>query len=253
MRENFLPLRNVYLCRYLQRDLYPHCNFVSKLTVDELFPPNYVWHVQDPKGPWEGDDEVKVDDLMNPHKSVFLKMIMRFRIETNNSRRSFHSWKKGSIDDEVSCPNLKRLYIIRPNSISSLCSHQLQQTSITEGIRLWKIEKLDVSISGQREVLIDDFPEMKTFVQQGIFVSTPSLKWVNYDDKKSEASLFSAPRNKKLVKALPMVRCYDSRKLQEDEVMAALKSVCSLIPHKYRPMMKPDIVLLENEESCLVA
>ncbi|KAH0673544.1 hypothetical protein KY284_024631 [Solanum tuberosum] len=460
MRENFLPLRNVYLCRYLQRDLYPHCNnslsssfnlfnsfkiqyiiltvcvinctlnahksmllkmlmrfriatnnshrsfhswkkgSINDLTVDELFPPNYVWHVQDPKGPWEGDDEVKVDDLskaifnsklqylilsvcvinciLNPHKSVFLKMIMRFRIETNNSRRSFHSWKKGSIDDEnfafklivdellppnyvwlfkiqkdhgklqylilsvcviqlylyvcvlkaevglnahksillkivmrfrtetndsrrsfhswkkgsiddvlipiesyhiskrtlieerteevkvhdlnkaifnskVSCPNLKRLYIIRPNSISSLCSHQLQQTSITEGIRLWKIEKLDVSISGQREVLIDDFPEMKTFVQQGIFVSTPSLKWVNYDDKKSEASLFSAPRNKKLVKALPMVRCYDSRKLQEDEVMAALKSVCSLIPHKYRPMMKPDIVLLENEESCLVA
>ena len=31
--------------------------------MDELFPPNYMWHVQDPKRPREGDDEVKVDDL----------------------------------------------------------------------------------------------------------------------------------------------------------------------------------------------
>ncbi|XP_015160468.1 probable disease resistance protein At4g27220 isoform X2 [Solanum tuberosum] len=75
-----------------------------------------------------------------------------------------------------------------------------------------------------RKVTIGDCPEMKTFVQQGVSVSTPSLEWVNYDDRvevddlnewmqqrfnskyfqlESEASLFSAPRNKILVKALP--------------------------------------------------
>ncbi|KAH0653281.1 hypothetical protein KY289_030959 [Solanum tuberosum] len=32
-------------------------------------------------------------------------------------------------------------------------------------------------------VLIDDCPEMKTFVKQGIFVSTPSLASVNNDDE----------------------------------------------------------------------
>ena len=36
---------------------------------------------------------------VNAHKSILLKMFMRFRIETNNSRRSFHSCKKRSIDD----------------------------------------------------------------------------------------------------------------------------------------------------------
>ncbi|KAG5607939.1 hypothetical protein H5410_029431 [Solanum commersonii] len=32
MRENFLPLHNVYLCRYLQRDLYPHCDCYQQVT-----------------------------------------------------------------------------------------------------------------------------------------------------------------------------------------------------------------------------
>uniref|UniRef100_A0A0V0HGP0 Putative ovule protein n=1 Tax=Solanum chacoense TaxID=4108 RepID=A0A0V0HGP0_SOLCH len=34
------------------------------------------------------------------------------------------------------------------------------------------------------DVYIDDCPEMKTFVQQGISVSTPSLEWVNFDYEK---------------------------------------------------------------------
>ena len=38
---------------------------------------------------------------VNAHKTVLLKIVMRFRIETNNSRRSFHPWKKESIDDVV--------------------------------------------------------------------------------------------------------------------------------------------------------
>ncbi|KAK6790389.1 hypothetical protein RDI58_014189 [Solanum bulbocastanum] len=38
---------------------------------------------------------------VNAHKSMLLKMVMRFRIATDNSDRSFHSWKKGSIDDVV--------------------------------------------------------------------------------------------------------------------------------------------------------
>uniref|UniRef100_A0A3Q7HBV7 APO domain-containing protein n=1 Tax=Solanum lycopersicum TaxID=4081 RepID=A0A3Q7HBV7_SOLLC len=39
---------------------------------------------------------------------------------------------------------------------------------------------------------------------------------------------------------------FDSRKLQEDEVMEALKYVCRLIPHKYKPVIRLDIVLREN-------
>uniref|UniRef100_A0A3Q7GI26 APO domain-containing protein n=1 Tax=Solanum lycopersicum TaxID=4081 RepID=A0A3Q7GI26_SOLLC len=42
-----------------------------------------------------------LSSLLNAHKTVLLKIVMRFRIETNNSRRSFHPWKKESIDDVV--------------------------------------------------------------------------------------------------------------------------------------------------------
>ncbi|KAH0676863.1 hypothetical protein KY285_024664 [Solanum tuberosum] len=443
MRENFLPLHNVYLCRYLQRDLYPHCvselevvlrmiglqptshrslhswkkgsiddvNFAFKLIVDELFPPIYVWHVQDPKGPWEGDDEVKVDDLnkaifnsklqylilsvcviqlylyvcvlkaevgLNAHKSILLKMVMRFRIATNNSRRSFHSWKKGSMDDvpipiesyhmhdpsgthikhepefqqmtpieecteevpwegddEVKVDDLNKaifnsklflfslkatffsfslpvtLTFLGPNSISSLCSHQLptayfrklqrltvsdcgklMSPSVARGALNLRILKIDdcqsmeevitkeeeqgegifltndaLELPFLREVLIDDFPEMKTFVQQGISVSTPSLKWVNYDDKVKVDNLNKwtqqrfTSQEQKASQGTTDGEVFDSRKLQEDEVMAALKSVCRLVlkyltklPSRvrfleYKPMMRLDIVLLDSEES----
>ena len=45
---------------------------------------------------------------------------------------------------------------------------------------------------------------------------------------------------------------FDSRKSQEDDIVAALKYVCRLIPHKYKPVIRLDIVLRESEESCLV-
>ena len=34
-----------------------------------------------------------------------------------------------------------------------------------------------------RDVKIDDCPEIKTFIQQGVSVSTAGLAWVNYDDR----------------------------------------------------------------------
>ncbi|WMV31624.1 hypothetical protein MTR67_025009 [Solanum verrucosum] len=86
-----------------------------------------------------------------------------------------------------------------------------------------------------REVLIDDFPEMKTFVQHGISVSTPSLKWVNYDDKVKVDDLNKwtqqrfTSQEQKASQGTTDGEVFDSRKLQEDEVMAALKSVCRLV------------------------
>ncbi|WMV31625.1 hypothetical protein MTR67_025010 [Solanum verrucosum] len=156
MRENFLPLHNNYLCRYLQRDLYPHCYIILTVCVcmcDQLY--MYVcvfiaeagltvcvclcfesrsWiecsqiyvaqngheiqdcyqQVTEASTPGRRDRLMMCVDFpvpflgqlsyyflpaVNAHKSILLKMVMRFRIATNNSRRSFHSWKKGSMDD----------------------------------------------------------------------------------------------------------------------------------------------------------
>ncbi|KAK6779027.1 hypothetical protein RDI58_025745 [Solanum bulbocastanum] len=150
-------------------------------------------------------------------------------------------------DEKVSCPNLEKLTIWGPNSISALCSHQLptdyftklhtllvwncgklrnlMSPSVAKGLLnlqlLWivgcesmeevitkgegimilfpRLEKLnlrDLPKLGHffltehalefpflNDVIIYNCPEMKTFVQPGISVSTPRLKSMNRDYK----------------------------------------------------------------------
>ncbi|KAL3369785.1 hypothetical protein AABB24_007026 [Solanum stoloniferum] len=72
-----------------------------------------------------------------------------------------------------------------------------------------------------REVCIHDCPEMKTFVQQGIYVSTPSLESVNNDDEVKVVDLNKAMFNAK-------VSCPRLEKLQ----LICAHSITALCSHQ---------------------
>ncbi|XP_049401510.1 probable disease resistance protein At1g61300 [Solanum stenotomum] len=98
-------------------------------------------------------------------------------------------------------PNLQILRIRNCQSMKAVITREEQQREaimtnvplfpLLERLELYSLPKLGhffltehaLKFSSLREVLIDECPEMKTFVQQGISVSTPSLNRVNYDDK----------------------------------------------------------------------
>ncbi|KAG5583578.1 hypothetical protein H5410_054205 [Solanum commersonii] len=101
---------------------------------------------------------------------------------------------------KVSCPNLKELIIWGPNSVSSLCSHQLpiDYFSKLQSLDVWECGKwrnlMSPSVAREcaleipllREVMIHKCPEMKTFVQQEVFEQKASQGTTDGDQ--SEAS-----------------------------------------------------------------
>ncbi|KAH0755551.1 hypothetical protein KY290_025821 [Solanum tuberosum] len=231
-------------------------NFAFKLTVDEVFPPNYVWHVQDLKGP--------------PLRSALKRFLGPNSISSLYSHQLptayFRKLQRLTVSDcgKLMSPSVARgalnLRILKIDDCQSMEEVITKEEEQGEGIFLTN-DALELPFL--REVLIDDFPEMKTFVQQGI----------------SEQKASQGPADGEV---------FDSRKLQEDEVLAALKSVCRLVLKyltklpsrvrfleykpmmrldivlpdseesrvrflKYKPVMRLDIVLPESEESCLVA
>ncbi|WMV52889.1 hypothetical protein MTR67_046274 [Solanum verrucosum] len=134
-----------------------------------------------------------------------------------------------------------------------------------------------------RKMKIDDCPKMKTFVQQGISVSTPILKWVNFakevkvDDLNKwtqemfnsqmfiyvcqlpctiisiKASLFSAPRNNlKLVK-LPMamnLKLVMTMNLKLPMVMNLKLPSLERVNHDFGVITtKPNLVMAEASDS----
>ncbi|KAG5607940.1 hypothetical protein H5410_029432 [Solanum commersonii] len=164
-----------------------------------------------------------------------------------------------------------------PNSISSLCCHQLptayfsklqrltvsdcrklMSTSVARGALNLRILKIDdcqsmeevitkeeeqgegifltndaLELPFLREVLIDDFPEMKTFVQQGIS-----------EQKASQGTTDELPSHVRFLEYKPMMRLDIVLPDSEESRVRFLK---------YKPVMRLDIVLPESEESCLVA
>ncbi|WMV52886.1 hypothetical protein MTR67_046271 [Solanum verrucosum] len=70
-----------------------------------------------------------------------------------------------------------------------------------------------------KKMKIDDFPEMKTFVQQGIYVGTTSLKSVNNDDEVKVVDLNNTMFNSK-------VSCPNLEKLSIDGVNS-ISALCS--------------------------
>ncbi|XP_049405412.1 uncharacterized protein LOC125868889 [Solanum stenotomum] len=94
--------------------------------------------------------------------------------------------------------NLQRLHIEQCESMEEVIVTEEQQGEgimtlfpLLEDLDLCKLPKLGhffltectLEFPFLRKVCIYNCPEMKTFVQQGISVSTPSLNRVNYDDK----------------------------------------------------------------------
>uniref|UniRef100_M1DZQ2 Cc-nbs-lrr resistance protein n=1 Tax=Solanum tuberosum TaxID=4113 RepID=M1DZQ2_SOLTU len=96
--------------------------------------------------------------------------------------------------------NLKVLHIINCESMEEVITKEEQQGEgimtlfpLLDRLELCKLPKLGhffltnhaLEFPFLRNVEIGDCPEMKTFVQQGISVSTPILKW---GDEEQEAS-----------------------------------------------------------------
>ncbi|KAK6779065.1 hypothetical protein RDI58_025783 [Solanum bulbocastanum] len=112
-------------------------------------------------------------------------------------------------NSKVSCSSLENLSIIRANSITSLFSRQLPIEPYFSKLQTLEVEKCGklrnlmsplvsrglpklghfvltkhaLEFPFLKEVVIHDCPEMKTFVQQGVYVGTTSLKSVNNDDE----------------------------------------------------------------------
>ncbi|KAL3363598.1 hypothetical protein AABB24_012720 [Solanum stoloniferum] len=103
--------------------------------------------------------------------------------------------------------NLQKLEIRDCLSMEEVITKEKQQGEgimtlfpLLEKLELYTVPKLGhffltectLEIPFLKEVHISDCPEMKTFVQQGIFVSTPSLESVNNDDKMKVVDLNKA-------------------------------------------------------------
>ncbi|KAG5583582.1 hypothetical protein H5410_054209, partial [Solanum commersonii] len=92
-----------------------------------------------------------------------------------------------------------------------------------------------------KEVIIDDCPEMKTFVKQGISVSTPSLKSVNFDHedvKVDDLNKSIQQRNKKLVIATKLnLVMAEIRKVNLSPDLFAKKSLLSIASAVGKPVV----------------